>query len=153
MAYYSCKLKIPFQAAVDKITENLKQQGFGIITTIDVTNTFKDKLGINFRNYKILGACNPEFAHKAISLDSHIGIMLPCNVVVQEHENGEVEVTAVSPLENVDKFFNTTNLKNLATEVGDKLRAAVDDLHRAHPEHHEEALPGESHNDIPAIHG
>ena len=149
MPFYSRKLKTPFQTTVDKITENLKQQGFGIITTIDVKNTFKEKLGIDFRNYRILGVCNPQYAHKAISLESHIGVMLPCNVVIQEHENGEVEVTAVSPLENIDKFFSTTELKNLATEVGDKLRAAVDDLHRDHPERHEEPVPSQSKTEKP----
>lgn len=86
MSYYSRKLKLPFQDVLNKVTENLKQQGFGIITTIDVKDTFKQKLNMPFRNYKILGACNPQFAFKAITLESHMGVMLPCNVVVQEHE-------------------------------------------------------------------
>jgi uncharacterized protein (DUF302 family) len=129
MPHYSCKLRIPFQQVLNKVTENLQQQGFGIITTIDVQETFKQKLNVNFRNYKILGACNPQFAYKAISLESHMGVMLPCNVVVQEHENGEVEVTAVNPLENMDNGSHTTQLVELATEVGNKLRLAIDDLH------------------------
>jgi uncharacterized protein (DUF302 family) len=129
MPHYSCKLRIPFQQVLNKVTENLQQRGFGIITTIDVQETFKQKLNVNFRNYKILGACNPQFAYKAISLESHMGVMLPCNVVVQEHENGEVEVTAVNPLENIDNGTHTTQLVELATEVGNKLRLAIDDLH------------------------
>lgn len=143
MAYYSRKLKIPFQDALNRVIENLKQQGFGIITTIDVQDTFKQKLNIGFRNYKILGACNPQFAYKAISLESHMGVMLPCNIVVQEHENGEVEVSAVNPLENISNAFNTTQLVELATEIGDKLRAAIDNLHREISVDHSEALPTE----------
>jgi uncharacterized protein (DUF302 family) len=132
---------MPFQQVLNKVTQNLQQQGFGIITTIDVQDTFKQKLNVNFRNYKILGACNPQFAYKAISLESHIGVMLPCNVVVQEHENGEIEITAVNPLENLDKASSTTQLVDLATEVGNKLRLALDDLHRNVPEAHIEVLP------------
>lgn len=85
---------------------------------------------MDFRNYKILGACNPQFAYKAVSLESHMGIMLPCNVVVQEHENGEVEITAVNPLENMDQALNTTILKDLAIEIGIRLRAAIDHIQR-----------------------
>ncbi len=141
MAYYSRKLKLPFQVVLDKVTENLKQQGFGIITSIDVQDTFKQKLNIGFRNYKILGACNPQFAYSAISLESHMGVMIPCNVVVQEYENGEVEVSALNPLDSIDKAFGTTQLVELATEVGNKLRTAIDDLHRDVCEGHCEALP------------
>lgn len=153
MAYYSRKLKIPFQDALHKVSENLKQQGFGVITTIDVQDTFKQKLNIPFRNYKILGACNPQFAYKAISLESHMGVMLPCNVVVQEHENGEVEVSAINPLENIDGSLNTTQLAELAIEVGNRLRAAIDDLHRDVSEAHAEALPTSSGNNIKPVQG
>ncbi|MBA4055629.1 MAG: hypothetical protein C0490_13020 [Marivirga sp.] len=142
MAYYSRKLKIPFEDVLKKVIENLKQQGFGIITTIDVRDTFKQKLNISFRNYKILGACNPKYAYEAISLESHIGVMLPCNVVVQEHDNGEVEVSAINPLENIGKAFNTEQLQKLATEVGNKLRAAIDNLHCEISDEHGEALHG-----------
>jgi uncharacterized protein (DUF302 family) len=141
MAYYSRKLKMPFQDVLTKITQNLQLQGFGVITTIDVQETFQKKLNIGFRNYKILGACNPQFAYKAISLESHMGILLPCNVVIQEHENGEVEVSAINPLENLDKAFNTTQLVQLSTEIGIRLRAAVDYIHRDPPKTHRDALP------------
>jgi uncharacterized protein (DUF302 family) len=143
MAYYSRKLKMPFQEVLNKVTQNLQLQGFGVITTIDVQDTFQKKLNIRFRNYKILGACNPQFAYKAISLESHMGVMLPCNVVVQEHENGEVEVSAINPLENLDKTFNTTTLADLATEIGIRLRAAVDYIQREAPKAVVEALPSE----------
>lgn len=143
MAYYSRKLKIPFQDALSKVTKNLQQQGFGIITTIDLQEIFRQKLNTGFRNYKILGACNPQFAYQAVSLESHLGIMLPCNVVVQEHENGEVEVFAVNPLENIEKTFKTKQLDDLANDVGNKLRSAIDDLHREIHEEHAEALPTE----------
>ncbi len=144
MAYYiSRKLKMPFREVVTKITETLQQQGFGIITTIDLKETFKNKLNTNFRNYTILGACNPQFAYNAISLESHIGVMLPCNVVIQEHENGEVEVSAINPIETVGRGDNNTPLRDLAAAVSDRLRIAVDDVQRENPEpHHTEALPG-----------
>lgn len=142
MAYYfSRKLKMPFDEVLTKITQTLQQQGFGIITTIDLKDTLKKKLDIDFRNYKILGACNPQFAYNAISLESHIGVMLPCNIVVQEHENGEVEVSAINPTETLDKSMSTS-MTDIAAEVSNRLRIAVDDLHRQAPEpEHEEALP------------
>lgn len=140
--YYSRKLKIPFDEAVEKIKQSLQRQGFGIITNIDLKDTFKQKLNTDFRKYKILGACNPEFAYKAVSLESHIGLMLPCNIVVQEHENNEVEVSAISPLETIDKATSTALLSDIAHEVSNRLRTAVDDLHRDQPEpHRPEALP------------
>ena len=140
MAYYSRTLKMPFQQVLDKVTENLELQGFGVITTIDVQDTFQKKLKVGFRKYKILGACNPQLAYKAISLESHMGIMLPCNVVIQEHENGDVEVLAFNPLENLDKTFDKTPLMDLAREIGVRLRAAVDYVYRRPIKVHVEAL-------------
>ena len=136
MAYYSRKLKMPFQDVLDKITLNLEHQGFGVVTTIDVRDTFKKNLNVGFRNYKILGACNPLFAYKAISLESHMGVMLPCNIVIKERENNEVEVAATNPLENLDKTVNTTHLVDLVTEIGIRLRAAVAFVNRRPPEVH-----------------
>lgn len=141
MAYYSRKLKMPFQEVLTRVTQNLQLQGFGVITSIDVQDTFQKKLNVTFRNYRILGACNPQFAYKAISLESHMGVMLPCNIVIQEHENGEVEISAINPLENLDKTFNTTALADLATEIGIRLRAAIDYIQRETPETGVEALP------------
>jgi uncharacterized protein (DUF302 family) len=141
MSYYSRKLKLPFEEVVKRVTHNLQEQGFGIVTTIDMQDTFHRKLNVGFRNYKILGACNPKFAYKAISIESHIGVMLPCNIIVQEHENGEVEVSAINPVENIEGVFTDPQLKELATEAGNRLREAIDNLHREIPEKHNEALP------------
>jgi uncharacterized protein (DUF302 family) len=141
MAYFSRKLRLPFDEVVRRVTENLQEQGFGVITSIDVQETFKQKLNIGFRNYKILGACNPSVAYKAIALESHIGILLPCNIVIQEHENGEVEVSALSSLENIERVFTSSQLKELASDAGNRLREAIDDLYRDVHEKHNEALP------------
>jgi uncharacterized protein (DUF302 family) len=139
--HYSVKTSLTYDKALERITESLKNQGFGIITTIDVTDTFKQKLDVSFRKYRILGACNPEFAYRALTMDSHLGVMLPCNVTVQEHENGGVEVSAVNPFGTLDlKTF--PHLKEIADEVSRKLRAAVDDLHtKQFRKEHAEALP------------
>ena len=140
--YYSRKLTMPFDEAIARITGTLKGQGFGIVTTLDIKDTLKKKLGIDFRNYVILGACNPEFAYKAISLESHMGVMLPCNVVVQQHENGEVEISAINPMATIDKLADTRPLTDIAEEISRRLRIAVDNLHReTKEEKHAEALP------------
>ena len=141
MEYFSGKLRLPFDEVVRRVTENLQEQGFGVITSIDVQETFRQKLNVGFRNYKILGACNPSVAYKAISLESHIGILLPCNIVIQEHENGEVEVSALNPLENIERAFPSSQLKELASDAGNRLREAIDNLHRDVHEKHNEALP------------
>jgi uncharacterized protein (DUF302 family) len=127
---YSRKLSIPFGEALAKVTECLNRRGFEIITTIDIKRALKEKMKIDFRNYVILGACNPEFAYKAISLESHVGNLLACNLVVQQHENGEVEISAVNPLETMDKVLSTDSLTVIAADVGERLRASLDDLHR-----------------------
>lgn len=140
--YYSRRLRIPFDEAVERITKNLQQQGFGIVTNIDLKDIFKQKLGVEFRRYRILGVCNPALAYNAVSLESHLGLMLPCNLVVQEHENFEVEVSAISPLETIDKAATTAQLTEIAQEVSHRLRTAVDNLHRDIPDRsYPEALP------------
>lgn len=140
--YFSRTLKIPFARAVQKLTQNLQQQGFEVITAINLQDTLKRKLNVGFRRYRILSACNPEFAYKAITLESHLGVMLPFNLVVQEHENGEVEVSAINPLERVGQATATPQLSAIAREVSNRLRVAVDDLHRSNSEPgHPEALP------------
>lgn len=99
MSYYFSKaLEISFDEAVAKVTEELKQEGFGVLTEIDVKQTLKKKLDVDFRKYKILGACNPPFAYQALQLEDKIGVMLPCNVVVQENDEGSVEISAVDPI-------------------------------------------------------
>ncbi len=127
MKSYSKKSGLPFSEVVAEITQSLQKQGFGIITTIDMKETLKQKLNVDFRNYKILGACNPQFAHKALSIDPQVGVMLPCNVVVQQVDGGEVEVSAVNPVETLGK--EATALKDIAGEVGKRLEAAVEAIH------------------------
>ena len=141
MSYYSRKLNLPFQDVMAKVTENLHKQGFGIITRIDVKETFNQKLNVKFRNYNILGACNPQFAFQAISLESHMGVLLPCNIVVQEHENGDVEVSAINPLAHLDPALYTQQLHDLGREVGKRLRDAIDGLSHDLPREHHDALP------------
>jgi len=141
MEYFSGKLRLPFDEVVRRVTKNLQERGFGVITSIDLQDTFKQKLNVGFRNYKILGACNPTVAYKAISLESHIGMLLPCNIVIQEHENGEVEVSALNPLENIERAFPSSQLKELASDAGNRLREAIDNLHRDVHEKHKQALP------------
>jgi uncharacterized protein (DUF302 family) len=140
MIIYSRKIRMTFHDVIDKVTQNLRSQGFGIITSIDVQDSFIKTFDIRFRKYQILSACHPRFAYKAISLESHLGVLLPCNVVVQEHEDGEVEVSAVNPLENIDKSLNTPQLEDLAVEMGIRLRAAIDFIQREISDTHHETL-------------
>ncbi len=128
MSYYFAKtVKLPFDAAIAKVTDALKERGFGVLTTIDVKATLKKKLGADFRSYTILGACNPPFAHKALTAEDKIGTMLPCNVIVQETEPGTVEVAAIDPVASMQAVENA-DLMPIAGEVREMLRAAVDSL-------------------------
>ena len=105
MSYYFSKtVTDDFNTAITNVTEELKREGFGILTEIDVKETLKKKLDVDFRRYKILGACNPHFAHQALLAEDNIGTMLPCNVIVQEHANGLVEVSAVDPVATLAIF-------------------------------------------------
>ncbi|MBJ7879192.1 DUF302 domain-containing protein [Gelidibacter salicanalis] len=125
--YFSKVLDDSFEGAVDKITKELKEEGFGILTEIDLKETFKKKLNVNFRKYKILGACNPKLAHQAISAENKIGTMLPCNVIVQEREDGKIEVSAVDPAASMTAVENK-ELETIAQEVRAKLKAIIDKL-------------------------
>jgi uncharacterized protein (DUF302 family) len=128
MSYYFAKtVKAPFAEAIERVTAALKERGFGVLTTIDVQATMKAKLGIDFRPYTILGACNPSFAHKALSAEDKIGTMLPCNVIVQELAPGQVEVAAVDPVASMQGVANAA-LAPIAGEVRDRLRAVVESL-------------------------
>jgi len=128
MSYYFSKIvDYNFDEAIDKVTDELKKEGFGVLTEIDVKATFKKKLDIDFRKYRILGACNPNFAHQAISAESKIGTMLPCNVIVQELENGKVEVSAVNPVASMMAIKNDA-LGPVAEQVRDNLKKVIDNL-------------------------
>lgn len=128
MAYYFSKmLALSFDDAVRRVTEVLKVHGFGVISDIDVRDTFKRKIGVDFRNYRILGACNPALAHEALSVEDKIGTMLPCNVVVQDAGPGKTEVAAIDPVASMQAVENP-RLKEAAAKVREKLRLAVEDL-------------------------
>lgn len=123
----SKKVEGSFDDTVNKVTEELKKEGFGIISEIDLKEKFKEKLNVDFRNYKILGACNPALAFKAIQQEDKIGTMLPCNILIQEHENGEVEVSAINPLASIGAV-NNESLQSIAAEVTGKLKVAIENI-------------------------
>jgi len=123
--YFSKTVDIPFAEALQKVTEALKREGFGILTEIDVQATLKKKLDVDFRPYKILGACNPPFAYKALQAERMIGTMLPCNVIVQEAEEGKTEVAAIDPAASMQAVGNV-DLKGIAEQVRMKLKAVVE---------------------------
>jgi len=125
--YFSKTVDYNFDDAIDKVTEELKKEGFGILTEIDVKATFKKKLDLDFRKYRILGACNPNFAHQAILAEPNIGTMLPCNVIVQELEDGKVEVSAVNPVASMMAIKND-KLDPVAEQVRDNLKKVIDRL-------------------------
>ena len=125
MAYYfSRKIEAGFDEAVSRVTEALKKQGFGILTEIDVGATLKKKLDVDFRPYRILGACNPPFAYKALQTEDKIGTMLPCNVIVQATDDGGVEVAAIDPAASMQAVDNPA-LEEIARTIGEKLDTAV----------------------------
>jgi uncharacterized protein (DUF302 family) len=128
MSYYLTKtVESTFEQALETVTAALKDQGFGVLTEIDVQETLKRKLGVEFRRYRILGACNPPFAYKALQAEDKIGVLLPCNVIVQETSGGEVEVSAMDPAEAMSMIDNPA-LKSVAEEVRSRLQRVVDDL-------------------------
>jgi uncharacterized protein (DUF302 family) len=125
MSYYFHKaLDVAFDEAVEKVKAELKKEGFGVLTDIDVRKTLNDKLGVDFRPYRILGACNAPFAYKALQAEDKIGTMLPCNVIVQELEPGQVEVAAIDPLASMAAVQNI-DLGTIGLEVREKLKKVV----------------------------
>jgi uncharacterized protein (DUF302 family) len=128
MSYYFAKtLPLGFDEAVRQTIDALKQQGFGIISEIDVKQTLKSKIGVDFRNYRILGACNPKLAHQALELEDKIGTMLPCNVVVQEIGSNQTEIAAIDPVASMQAIENPA-LKQAAQHVQTLLRKVVEAL-------------------------
>jgi uncharacterized protein (DUF302 family) len=125
--HFSKRLDGPFDQAVARVSEALKREGFGVLTDIDVSATLKAKLGEDFRPYRILGACNPQLAHQALQLEDKIGTMLPCNVVVQQHADGAVEVSAVDPVASMQAIQNP-DLAEVAKEVQARLKRVVEGL-------------------------
>lgn len=122
--YFSKTVKGTFEEVIDKVTKGLKEEGFGILTEIDIKETLKKKLDVDFKNYTILGACNPPFAHKALVAEDKIGTMLPCNVIVQEIESGVIEVAAVNPMASMQAVENE-ELHEIASQITALLEAIV----------------------------
>ena len=116
---FSKTLKMPYEEVVDKVTEELKSEGFGVLTSIDVRDTLKKKIDVDFKKYIILGACNPSFAHKALQAEEEIGLILPCNVIV--YEKGDSTVVSFFDPELMSQVVDNENLKNIAAEVKQKL--------------------------------
>ena len=128
MSYcFSKILDSEMEPAIEKVTEALKVEGFGVLTEIDVKATLKKKIDVDFRPYTILGACNPAFAHKALLAEDKIGTMLPCNVIVQQIDDGRVEVSAVDPVASMSAIENPT-LGEIAAEVQARLKKVIDNL-------------------------
>ena len=125
--HFSKSLRLSFDEAIDRVTEELKKEGFGILADIDVKATLKKKLNVDFRNYRILGACNPSFAYQALETENKIGTMLPCNVIVQEINPDTVEISAVDPLASMQAIQNP-KLEEVARAVQKKLKTVIERL-------------------------
>lgn len=122
--HISMQSPFSFNETIEKITENLREEGFGVITTIDLKETFKKKLNVDFRRYTILGACNPRFAYESLLEEDKVGVFLPCNVVIQEHDDGKVEVSVIDPEEMVRPTGNL-NLRGFATQVKQSIKQVL----------------------------
>jgi len=128
MSYYFNKtVDMSFDEAIDKVTEELKKEGFGVLTEIDVKAALKRKIDVDFRKYRILGACNPSYAHKALLAEDKIGTMLPCNVIVQEREDGKVEVAVIDPVASM-KSVKNESLGEIAAKIQSKLKQVIDNM-------------------------
>jgi|TARA_B100001059_G_C17724491_1_gene522637 uncharacterized protein (DUF302 family) len=125
--YFNKTVNGTFEDVIDKVTQRLKEEGFGILTEIDVTETLKKKLDVDFKKYRILGACNPPYAHKALQAEDKIGTMLPCNVIVQEIKAGTIEVAAVNPMASMQAVENE-KLNEVANEITAMLENVIEKL-------------------------
>lgn len=122
---FSKTIDVSYEAAIEKVKAALKEEGFGVLTTIDVKETLKKKLDVDFRKYVILGACNPPFAYKTLQAETEIGLLLPCNVIVYENDEGKSVVSAIDPVKMVSIVSNPA-LEEIAQEVSMKLRKAIE---------------------------
>jgi uncharacterized protein (DUF302 family) len=125
--YFNTTVTGNFEDIVQKTTEALKKEGFGVLTDIDVTATLKKKLDVDFKKYRILGACNPHFAFKALQAEDKIGTMLPCNVIVQEVADGEIEIAAIDPVASM-RAIDNPDLKGIADQIQKKLQKVINNL-------------------------
>ncbi|WP_347925564.1 DUF302 domain-containing protein [Pontimicrobium sp. SW4] len=126
--YYNTIVTGGFEDIEVKVVELLKKEGFGVLTQIDIQQTLKKKLNVDFKKYKILGACNPSFAYKALLAEDKIGTMLPCNIIIQELSSNTIEVSAINPLVSMQAVNNVT-LKVVAQEVSSKLENIINSVH------------------------
>ncbi len=124
---FSKTVGLSFDDAIPKVTEELKKEGFGILTEIDIQKTLKKKMDVDFRKYRILGACNPPLAHKALNRELELGLFLPCNVIVYENDAGETVVTAIDPIVALGRIGNP-ELEPIAKEVAERLQRVIDAL-------------------------
>ena len=124
---FSKTIDVPYEDAIEKVTAALKEEGFGVLTTIDVKETLKKKLNVDFRKYIILGACNPPFAYKTLQAEIGIGLFLPCNVIVYENDEGKSVVSAIDSVKMVSMVENPA-LEGIAKEVSSKLRNAIENV-------------------------
>ena len=132
--YISRRLKAPFSDVVTRITESLHHNGFSIISTLNLSDELRSSLNIPFRNYLCLSVVCPELCYGVISLESHAGLLSQSSIVIQEHENGEVEISASNPLELVEKAMNANELRSISDRISAKLRSALDELHAPTPQ-------------------
>ena len=131
MSYYIlARLKVPFDDSIARAEAALKTEGFGVISRIDIQQTLKSKIDVEFRPYTILGACNPTLAHEALQLEDKVGLMLPCNVIVQQSGSDEVEVAAIDPVASMQAISNPELVKAAST-VREKLARAIDRLRQS----------------------
>ena len=125
--YFHTILNSSFDEAITRVTEELKKEGFGILSEIDVRQALKKKLNVDFKKYKILGACNPPYAYQALQIEEKIGTMLPCNVIVFENDQGQVEVAAIDPIASMQAIKNS-QLHEVAVQIQAKLKKVIDSL-------------------------
>ena len=127
MSYYFTKtLNASLDEALERVSEALKTEGFGVVTDFDISNAFKNKLGLDYKPYRILGACNPPFAKKTLAIDDKIGVLLPCNVILQEQDDG-IEVSAIDPAAALGAVNNPT-ISEIAEEISVKLKNVINSL-------------------------
>ena len=125
--HFSKIMSSDFDSTIMKVIDELKKEGFGIVTDIDMKETLKKKIDVNFRKYRILGACNPKYAYQALLVEDKVGTMLPCNIVVQEHADGRIEVSAIDPMASMMAIEND-KLGTLANEIREKLRRVIENI-------------------------
>ncbi|WP_034918859.1 DUF302 domain-containing protein [Gillisia sp. CAL575] len=125
--YFNKTVKGNFEDIIDKVSKELEKEGFGVLTDIDLKATFKKKLDVDFQNYRILGACNAPYAHKALAAEDKVGTMLPCNVIVQQLDDNSIEIAAVNPIASM-QAINNSELKEIADEISEKLKKVINNI-------------------------